>query len=114
MAGVLRSAQRHRMHTRNLQRASWLELFKYPRGIAAGALVGLSQTGAVGLGLWMATLLVMVLQVTPAEACKARSRGGLCLFLGNWLQRLTTSALAARTAKPAPGRAYVNILLPRL
>jgi MFS transporter, putative metabolite:H+ symporter len=49
-------------------KASWVELFKYPRSIAAGALVGLSQTGAVGLGLWMVTLLVMVLQVTPAEA----------------------------------------------
>jgi putative MFS transporter len=50
------------------RKASWLELFNYPRSIAAGALVGLSQTGAVGLGLWMVTLLVMVLQVTPAEA----------------------------------------------
>jgi MFS transporter, putative metabolite:H+ symporter len=50
------------------QQASWLELFKYPRSIFAGALVGLSQTGAVGLGLWMVTLLVMVLRVTPAEA----------------------------------------------
>jgi MFS transporter, putative metabolite:H+ symporter len=50
------------------QKASWVELFKYPRSIAAGALVGLSQTGAVGLGLWMVTLLVMVLQVKPAEA----------------------------------------------
>jgi MFS transporter, putative metabolite:H+ symporter len=50
------------------QRAAWLELFKYPRSIAAGALVGLSQTGAVGLALWMVTLLVMVLQVTPTEA----------------------------------------------
>ena len=50
------------------QKALWLEIFNYPRSIAAGALVGLSQTGAVGLGLWMVTLLVMVLQVTPAEA----------------------------------------------
>jgi hypothetical protein len=62
----------------------------------------------------MVTLLVMVLQVTPAEACKARSRGGLCLFLGNWLQRLTTRALVAHTAKPAPGRDYVNMLMPSL
>jgi putative MFS transporter len=50
------------------QRSSWLELFKYPRSIAAGALVGLSQTGAVGLGLWMVTLLVLVLRITPAQA----------------------------------------------
>jgi MFS transporter, putative metabolite:H+ symporter len=50
------------------QQTPWREVFNYPRSIAAGALVGLSQTGAVGLGLWMVTLLVMVLQVTPAEA----------------------------------------------
>ena len=50
------------------QKASWLELFKYPRSIIGGSLVGLSQTGAVGLALWMVTLLVMVLKVTPAQA----------------------------------------------
>jgi putative MFS transporter len=57
------------------EQASWTELFKYPRSIFAGALVGLSQTGAVGLGLWMVTLLVMVLRVTPVQAS----------FLAIWL-----------------------------
>jgi MFS transporter, putative metabolite:H+ symporter len=46
----------------------WLELFRYPRSIFAGALTGLSQTGGVGLGLWTVTLLVMVLKITPREA----------------------------------------------
>jgi putative MFS transporter len=50
------------------QRVSWLELFKYPRSIAAAMLTGLSSTGAVGVALWGATLLVLVLKVTPAEA----------------------------------------------
>jgi putative MFS transporter len=49
-------------------RVSWLELFKYPRSIAAAILTGLSSTGAVGVALWGATLLVLVLKVTPAEA----------------------------------------------
>ena len=49
-------------------RAAWLELFKYPRSIAAACLTGLSQTGAVGLALWGVTLLALVLTVTPAEA----------------------------------------------
>jgi MFS transporter, putative metabolite:H+ symporter len=49
-------------------RVSWLELFKYPRSIAAGIMTGLSSTGAVGVALWGATLLVLVLKVTPAEA----------------------------------------------
>ena len=47
---------------------SWLELFKYPRSIAAGIMTGLSSTGAVGVALWGATLLVLVLKVTPTEA----------------------------------------------
>jgi MFS transporter, putative metabolite:H+ symporter len=80
------------------QKASWLELFKYPRSIAAGALVGLSQTGAVGLGLWMVTLLVLVLKITPTEAsflviwisvAQIAGRG-----LGSWL----TERLGRRVA----------------
>jgi putative MFS transporter len=47
---------------------AWRELFKYPRSLIVGCLTGLTQTGAVGLGLWMATLFVLVLGVKPADA----------------------------------------------
>jgi len=47
---------------------SWLELFKYPRSIIVAIMTGLSSTGAVGVALWGATLLVLVLKVTPAHA----------------------------------------------
>src|SRR6266446_5052449 len=50
------------------EKAAWWELFRYPRSVAAGCLTGLTQTGGVGLGLWMATLFVLVLGVSPAEA----------------------------------------------
>jgi MFS transporter, putative metabolite:H+ symporter len=50
------------------EQTRWLELFKYPRSLIAGCLTGLTQTGGVGLALWMVTLFVMVLKVTPAEA----------------------------------------------
>src|SRR5271167_3881440 len=50
------------------RKTAWVELFKYPRSIAAGIMVGLSSTGAVGVALWGATLLVLVLKVTPVEA----------------------------------------------
>jgi len=49
-------------------RVSWLELFQYPRSIIAAIMTGLSSTGAVGIALWGATLLVLVLKVTPAHA----------------------------------------------
>jgi putative MFS transporter len=48
--------------------ARWIELFRYPRSVAAACLTGLSQTGGVGLLLWITTLFVLVLRVTPAEA----------------------------------------------
>src|SRR5947209_779187 len=46
----------------------WLDLFKYPRLVAAGCLTGLTQTGGASLGLWGATLLVVVLNTSPAHA----------------------------------------------
>ncbi len=51
-----------------VEHVSWLELFKYPRSMAASCLTGLSQTGGVGLALWMTTLFVLVLKISPAEA----------------------------------------------
>lgn len=50
------------------ERTLWLDLFKYPRSMAAACLTGLSQTGGVGLLLWITTLFVLVLKITPAEA----------------------------------------------
>src|SRR5262252_4094012 len=53
-----------------LERTRWVELFKYPRLVAAGCLTGLTQTGGASLGLWGPTLLVLVLvpKITPEHA----------------------------------------------
>jgi putative MFS transporter len=51
-----------------VEKTSWLELFKYPRSMAAACLTGISQTGTVGLSLWMTTLLVLVLKISPGDA----------------------------------------------
>jgi putative MFS transporter len=53
-----------------VEKTRWLDIFKYPRSIIAGCLTGLTQTGGVALALWMVTLFVMVLKITPAEASK--------------------------------------------
>ena len=42
------------------EKTRWVELFKYPRLVAAGCLTGLTQTGGASLGLWGATLLVLI------------------------------------------------------
>jgi MFS transporter, putative metabolite:H+ symporter len=80
------------------RRSSWLELFKYPRSIAAGALVGLSQTGAVGLGLWMVTLLVLVLRITPAEASFLVIWISLVQILGRGVGSWITDLIGRRPA----------------
>ena len=51
-----------------LEPRPWRELFNYPRSVAAACITGLSQTGGVGLLLWVTTLFVLVLKITPAEA----------------------------------------------
>lgn len=51
-----------------VEHTRWTEIFKYPRSVIAGCLTGLTQTGGVALGLWMVTLFVMVLKITPAQA----------------------------------------------
>jgi MFS transporter, putative metabolite:H+ symporter len=56
--------------TVDVDRTSWRELFRYPRSMATACLTGLSQTGGVGLLLWLVTLFVLVLKVTPVEASK--------------------------------------------
>ena len=51
-----------------VEETRWLDLFKYPKLVAAGCMTGLSQTGGSSFGLWGATLLVIVLNTSPAHA----------------------------------------------
>src|SRR5262249_57064220 len=51
-----------------VETTSWRELFRYPRSMVTACLVALSQTGGVGILLWITTLFVIVLKVTPAYA----------------------------------------------
>jgi len=50
------------------KKTRWRELFRYPRSMAAGCLIALSQTGGAGILMWITALFVMVLKVTPNEA----------------------------------------------
>ncbi|HLY46496.1 MAG TPA: MFS transporter [Stellaceae bacterium] len=50
------------------EKTRWRELFRYPRSMVAACLIALSQTGGVGILMWITALFVMVLKITPAEA----------------------------------------------
>jgi MFS transporter, putative metabolite:H+ symporter len=81
-----------------VEHTRWTELFKYPRSIFAGALTGLSQTGGVGLALWQVTLLVMVLQITPAEASKLGIWIAVMAIAGRFLCSWISDAWGRRPA----------------
>ncbi len=51
-----------------VEKTRWREVFNYPRSLAVACLTGISQTGTVGLSLWMTTLFVLVLKINPNEA----------------------------------------------
>src|SRR5256884_6395055 len=64
------------------EQTRWLDLFKYPRLVAAGCLTGMTQTGGASFGLWGATLLVIVLNTTPAHAADLMVFTGLSGIIG--------------------------------
>jgi len=79
-----------------VDRVSWVELFKYPRSLAVSCLTGLSQTGQVGLTLWVATLFVLVLKVTPAEASFLVIWMGVAGILGRFFSAWISDAIGRR------------------
>src|SRR5215510_9927451 len=64
------------------EKTRWLELFKYPRLVLSGCLTGLTQTGGASLGLWGATLLVLVMKISPADAAYLMIWVGVAAILG--------------------------------
>jgi MFS transporter, putative metabolite:H+ symporter len=79
-----------------VDRVSWVELFKYPRSLAVSCLTGLSQTGQVGLTLWVATLFVLVLKVTPAEASFLVIWMGVAGIVGRFFSAWISDAIGRR------------------
>src|SRR5579863_595246 len=81
-----------------IERTRWIELFKYPRSIIAGCLTGLTQTGGVALSLWMVTLFVMVLKITPPEASKLVIWVSISAIAGRFCCSWMSDAMGRRTS----------------
>src|SRR5438552_1437641 len=81
-----------------VEKTRWLDLFKYPRLVAAGCLTGLTQTGGASLGLWGATLLVIVLNTTPAHAAWLASWVGFSGIIGRFFITALIEPLGRRGA----------------
>jgi MFS transporter, putative metabolite:H+ symporter len=85
-----------------VEKGSWWELFKYPRSVIAGCLVGLTQTGGVGLGLWGATLFVLVLRISPADAAFLMIFVNMAAIVG----RFSVTALIEPLGRRGTGTLY--------
>src|SRR5437870_11276078 len=81
-----------------VDKTRWIELFKYPRLVAAGCLTGLTQTGGASFGLWGATLLVIVLNTTPAHAAFLMVFTGLSGIVGRFFITALIEPLGRRGA----------------
>jgi len=78
----------------------WTELFKYPRSLAVSWLGNLgAQTGVYGLILWLPTLFVQVLGITPPEASKLM----ITVTVGGFVGRLCFSYLSDAIGRRASG-----------
>jgi sugar phosphate permease len=64
--------------------------------MAAACLVALSQTGGVGILMWITTLFVMVLQITPAEASYLMIYVGILGIIGRLVASWMSDALGRR------------------
>ena len=81
-----------------VEHTRWLELFRYPRSIIVGCLTGLTQTGGVGLTLWMVTLFVMVLGITAPEASQLAIWVSLAAVAGRFFCAWISDAMGRRAS----------------
>ena len=81
-----------------IEKTAWRELFKYPRSMAAACLTGISQTGSVGLSLWMTTLFVLVLRISPGEASFLIIWVGAISIFGRLFSAWISDAMGRRPA----------------
>jgi putative MFS transporter len=78
------------------EKTRWRELFRYPRSMAAACTIALSQTGGVGILMWITVLFVMVLRITPAEASYLMIWVGLLGIVGRLVASWMSDAFGRR------------------
>jgi putative MFS transporter len=81
-----------------VEKTSWLELFRYPRSMIVACAIALSQTGGVGILMWITALFVMVLKITPAEASYLMIWVGVIGIFGRAIASWMSDALGRRVS----------------
>jgi MFS transporter, putative metabolite:H+ symporter len=81
-------------------RRPWTDLFQHPRSLLVSCLGNLgAQTGVYGLTLWVPTLFVLILKVSPAEASKLF----IPVTVGGLVGRIAFSWFAERLGRRVSG-----------
>jgi len=84
--------------------AAWRELFRYPRSLAVTCFGNLgAQTGIYGLTLWVPTLFVQVLNISPAKASYLMIYCGAGAFAGRVLFSYLSEAIGRRASSALYG-----------
>jgi putative MFS transporter len=78
------------------EKTRWRELFKYPHSMVTACMVALSQTGGVGILMWIVPLFVMVLSISPAEASYLMIWVGILGIIGRLVASWMSDALGRR------------------
>ena len=82
------------------RQAAWTELFKYPRSLFVSCLGNLgAQTGIYGLTLWVPTLFMQALRISPAQASYLM----IYVSLGGFIGRIAFSYLSDAIGRRASG-----------
>src|SRR6202047_1352309 len=85
------------------QPVAWREIFDYPRSLMVSSIGNLAaQTGIYGLSLWVPTLFVEVLRISPARAAYLMIYCSISGFLG----RIAFSYLSEAIGRRASGGLY--------
>jgi MFS transporter, putative metabolite:H+ symporter len=78
---------------------AWRELFKYPRSLVLSWFGNLgAQTGIYGLTLWVPTLFVLVLKISPARASYLMIYCSVGAFLGRVMFSYLSDAIGRRAS----------------
>jgi MFS transporter, putative metabolite:H+ symporter len=81
------------------QPVAWRELFDYPRSLMVSSLGNLAaQTGIYGLSLWVPTLFVEVLRISPARAAYLMIYCSISGFLGRIAFSYLSDAIGRRVS----------------
>ena len=98
--------------TEPVRKASWKELFQYPRSLIVACLTNFClQTGDYGMTLWGATLFVLVMHASPAQAANLFFPVAMAGFAGRWFWAYMSEGVGRRRAGMLLGGCATVLLL---